>query len=73
LRSDWPFVNGWSLAQYRQLWASLRGTFQIRHYEEHSTGGVGMELVSRFPACFRHLPQLDELLVSHVDITLEKR
>jgi SAM-dependent methyltransferase len=70
----WPFVNGWSLTQYRQLWASVDAQFRVLSYQEHSTGGVGMELVRRFSECFRgRVADLDELLVSHVDITLEKR
>jgi SAM-dependent methyltransferase len=74
LPHSWPFVNGWSLERYRQLWAASEARFHVRHYQEHSTGGVGMELVTRFAQCFRHrVTSIDELLISHVDITLEKR
>jgi SAM-dependent methyltransferase len=70
LPHDWPYVNGWSLQQYRALWASLENRFRVISQQEHSTGGVGMELVTRFPQCFRGLP-VDALLVSHVDIVVE--
>jgi SAM-dependent methyltransferase len=72
LTHDWPYVNGWSLQQYRGLWGSLEDRFRVISQEEHSTGGVGMELVARFPQCFRGR-DVDALLVSHVDIVVEKR
>lgn len=72
LPHDWPFVNGWALQQYRALWTSVEDRFRVLSNHEHSTGGVGMELVSRFPQCFRGT-SVDALLVSHVDIVLEKR
>jgi SAM-dependent methyltransferase len=68
----WPFVNGWSPNQYRELWAAFDDRFRVISNEEHSTGGVGIELVSRFPRCFRGI-SLDALLVTQIDIVLEKR
>jgi SAM-dependent methyltransferase len=72
LPHDWPFVNGWTLQQYRALWESASDRFRVLVNEEHSTGGIGVELVSRFPQCFRGI-SLDALLVTQVDILLEKR
>jgi SAM-dependent methyltransferase len=69
---DWPYVNGWTLEQYRALWDAVGDRFRVLSKEEHSTGGIGMELVCRFPQCFRGF-SLDALLVTQVDILLEKR
>lgn len=72
LPHEWPFVNGWSLNQYRGLWTAFSDRFRVISNDEHSTGGVGLELVSRFPQCFRGI-SVDDLLVTQIDIVLEKR
>ena len=70
----WPFVNGWTLKQYRALWRSLELQFVVTDYRESTTGGVGVELVNRYPRCFKdHVDDFDELLVAFVDLTLRKR
>lgn len=74
LPHDWPFVNGWSLKQYRALWRSLESQFAVTTYREYTTGGVGAELVAEYPQCFRgRVDDVDELLVAFVDIVLRKR
>ncbi len=74
LAHDWPFVNGWSLERYRALWKSLEPSFGITAYREHTTGGVGTELVIEYPQCFRgRVADIDELLVAFVDVALRKR
>ena len=74
LPHEWPFVNGWRLKQYRALWQSLAPKFAVTSYREYTTGGVGMELVNRYPRCFqKQVDDFEELLVAFVDITLRKR
>jgi SAM-dependent methyltransferase len=74
LPHQWPFVNGWTLKRYRALWRSLESQFVVTDYREYTTGGVGVELVNRYPRCFKdRVDDFDELLVAFVDITLRKR
>jgi SAM-dependent methyltransferase len=73
LPHEWPYVNGWALQRYRDLWKSASARFTIRHYIEYSTGGVGVELIARYPQQFReHAADFDEFLISAVDIALQK-
>lgn len=74
LEHRWPYVNGWSLAQYRALLAASEPQFSMEACTEHSTGGVGLELVSRYPGCFRGAAaDLEELMIAHIDVTLRRR
>jgi SAM-dependent methyltransferase len=71
---DWPYVNGWTLRRYRALWKSVAAQFDVVGYVEHTTGGVGTELIAEYPACFREWAgDFDEFLVAGVDIVLRKR
>jgi SAM-dependent methyltransferase len=73
LPHEWPYVNGWALERYRNLWKSVSSRFSIRSYTEHSTGGVGVELIARYPQHFRgHVADFDEFLITAVDIALQK-
>jgi SAM-dependent methyltransferase len=74
LPHDWPYVNGWTLEQYRALWKSQAPTFDVISYRESTTGGIGTELVAQYPQQFRsRVPHFDELLVAHVEIVLRRR
>jgi hypothetical protein len=43
-------------------------------YRESTTGGIGTELVAKYPQQFRsRVPHFDDLLVAHVEIVLRKR
>ncbi len=69
----WPYVNGWTLKRYRDLWASVSSRFAVLSYTEHSTGGVGVELITEYPQLFRrYAADFDEFLVATVDIALQK-
>ena len=71
---EWPFVNGWSLRRYRELWHSLPTGLSVTSYREHATGGVGMELVAQHPQCFRsRVDDFDALLVTHMEVVLRKQ
>jgi SAM-dependent methyltransferase len=73
LPHEWPFVNGWTLKRYRELWRSLESLFVVTAYRVYTTGGVGLELVNRYPGCFvPRVEDFDELLVAFVDIALQK-
>jgi SAM-dependent methyltransferase len=74
LPTAWPYVNGVSVTAYRRLWAQQTPRFEQLYYREHSTGGVGAELITRYPFCFRSkVPAFDDLFVSAVEICLQKR
>ncbi|MCC7417770.1 MAG: class I SAM-dependent methyltransferase [Acidobacteria bacterium] len=74
LPHDWPYVNGWGLRRYRELFRTMSYRLATLRYVEHSTGGVGVELIAAHPALFRHLSSdFDEFLVPTIDIALQKR
>jgi hypothetical protein len=74
LAHDWPYVNGWTLRRYRDLFDTMAYRFVTRSYREHSTGGVGVELISEYPGLFRrYATDLDEFLIPTIDIALQKR
>jgi SAM-dependent methyltransferase len=74
LPTAWPYVNGVSVTAYRRLWAQQTTRFEQLYYREHPTGGVGAELIARYPFCFRSkVPAFDDLFVSAVEICFRKR
>ena len=74
LPAAWPYVNGVSVTAYRRLWAEQGARFESLYYLEHPSGGVGAELITEYPACFRaKVPTFDDLLVSAIEICLRKR
>jgi SAM-dependent methyltransferase len=74
LPAAWPYVNGVSVTAYRRLWAEQGARFESLYYLEHSSGGVGAELIAEYPFCFRaKVPTFDDLLVSAIEICLRKR
>ena len=74
LPTAWPYVNGVSVTAYRRLWAEQTTRFEQLYYREHPTGGVGAELITKYPFCFRSkVPAFDDLFVSAVEICLRKR
>lgn len=73
LPHDWPYVNGWALHRYRDLFEAVSERFATLSYVEYSTGGVGVELIAEYPQLFRrHAADFDEFLVATVDIALQK-
>jgi SAM-dependent methyltransferase len=74
LSHDWPYVNGWALRRYRELFETMAYRFTTMKYVEHSTGGVGVELISEYPDIFRrHAADFDEFLIPTIDVALQKR
>jgi SAM-dependent methyltransferase len=72
LAHAWPYVNGWTLAQYRSLLHATPGLC-VDSYQEHGTGGVGVELIASHPECFApHATAIDEFLVTTIDVVLHK-
>lgn len=66
-------LNGWSLAQFRNLWYSRGRRLQRLHYNE-SWSTLGIELVGRYPACFSSaVDSLDELSVCHIEALFRVR
>lgn len=67
-------MNGVTVTAYRALWAAHASRFDTAYYHEHPTGGVGAELIARYPECFRgRVPSFEDLLVSAIEICLRKR
>jgi SAM-dependent methyltransferase len=74
LQADWPYVNGVTVTDYRQLFERQHHRFKRRYYREHPTGGVGAELIAAYPLAFRNrVPSFDDLLVSGIEICLRKK
>jgi SAM-dependent methyltransferase len=74
LHADWPYVNGLTVTDYRQLFELQRARFKRRYYREHPTGGVGAELIVAYPLSFRNrVPSFDDLLVSGIEVCLRKK
>jgi SAM-dependent methyltransferase len=74
LAHDWPYVNGWALRRYRELFEAMAYRFKTKRYVEYATGGVGLELIAEHPELFRrHAEDLDEFLIPTIDVALQKR
>lgn len=63
------FLNGWSLARFRDLFADLRGPLlPVSYDEEHDYFSLG--LIRRYPSCFKSKSDdLDEFTVSQIRAT----
>lgn len=60
-------LNGWSLAQFRNLWRSCGRPLQRLHYNE-SRSSLGLDLVRRYPGRFSAaVSSLEELSVAHIE------
>jgi SAM-dependent methyltransferase len=72
-----PFddVNGWSVGQFRELWASRdRLIDRVRYTELPAVGLAGQDLVVRFPSCFRaKTSKFDDLFVATIRATFHVR
>ncbi|HEX2117042.1 MAG TPA: class I SAM-dependent methyltransferase [Alphaproteobacteria bacterium] len=65
--------NGWSIAQFRALWARHRDRLVPRWYFENYTS-TGLALVATYPSCFRSkVNDFDELLVNSIHALFEVR
>ncbi len=74
LEFGWPYVNGVSVTDYRKLWKKYQTSFEIIYYKEHPTGGVGAELIQKYPHCFKgKVPSCDDLFVSAIELVWRKR
>ena len=70
---DWPFINNLSLQSYRKMFREVNGELRIASYKEYSSGGVGAELIFRYPGAFRRVSDdIDDFLVSSVVILMER-
>ena len=74
LPHDWPYVNGVSLPEYRRIFAAARRDFDTIFYEEGSGGGVGAELIIRYPRVFRRVSdRIEDFLVSGFVVCLRPK
>jgi len=70
---DFEQCNGWSIAQFRALWARHRDRLVPRWYFENYTSN-GLELVATYPTCFRSkVDRFEELLVTSVHALFQVR
>jgi O-antigen/teichoic acid export membrane protein/SAM-dependent methyltransferase len=68
-----PYVNGWSLGQFRSLWASHRRQFITLMYVERVTLD-GLRFIWRYPAQLKAAsPSFADLLVSGIKIVAIKK
>ena len=67
------YCNGWSLSQYRNLFDKYRSEIKKREYYEHWDLS-GLELIRRYPHCFRSKSDnIEEFLVSVIDVLFQKK
>jgi ubiquinone/menaquinone biosynthesis C-methylase UbiE len=65
-------VNGWSIEQYRALWSNHADQVRTLLYEE-SLDLSGLELIHKYPSCFRSKTDcFDNLFVSHLRVLFQK-
>jgi 2-polyprenyl-6-hydroxyphenyl methylase/3-demethylubiquinone-9 3-methyltransferase len=70
-----PFdeINYWSVAQFRALWRAFADRFDTVLYTERLETW-GLDLVRRYPSCFRSkTDDFDNLVVSAIEIVLRRR
>lgn len=69
---DFTDVNGWPVARYRSLWASLGDRARVRHCYER-TNCRHVDLIAAHPTCFRAKTEaFEDLLVSNVEILIQR-
>jgi ubiquinone/menaquinone biosynthesis C-methylase UbiE len=74
LPCDWPWVNGVSVSQYRRLWEQFRDRFDVVFKKEYPSGGIGAELIERYPECFKgRVEGVDDLFVSAFEMVFQKK
>jgi SAM-dependent methyltransferase len=74
LPTNWPYINGVTLNQYRQIFEDAKRDFDTVAYKEHGSGGIGAELIVRYPGVFQRASrQADDFFVSVISICLERR
>jgi hypothetical protein len=64
-----PFatLNGWSLGQFRELWARHEASLRLEAYRE-MPNLHGIELLAEYPSCFRSkTDDFDNLLVGVIE------
>lgn len=70
---DRAHVNGWSLGQYRQMWRDFSGVLEPVVYEERRDLS-GLEIIRRYPSCFRSQPlPFEAFLISHITAVFMRR
>ena len=66
-----PYCNGWSADAYRALWQSIP-SLKIEQYGEERSR-YGLELVVKYPSCFRgKTDRFENLLVSAMQVLFHK-
>jgi hypothetical protein len=71
-RGPSPYVNRWTLAQFRALWPAFDAQASRELYLEIPSVN-GFDLVAEHPSCFvNKVDGFDDLLVSVIDIVLRR-
>ncbi|MEZ4515378.1 MAG: class I SAM-dependent methyltransferase [Chloroflexota bacterium] len=67
------WMNEWPLTRYRQLWETVSSQLErVAYYETFNADHV--DLISRYPTCFRHKTRhFDDLIVSNIEVLFRKR
>jgi len=74
LTLDWPYVNGFTVTQYRDLFAEYKDKFETCFYKEYPTGGIGAEWIRRHPSCFKgKVADFNDFFVSCIEVVLRKQ
>lgn len=68
-----PYVNGWPVTRYRQLWKGIASQVDVLIYDEHRHT-ADCDLIKKYPSCFKSkTEEFDDLIVSSIRILLRKR
>jgi len=74
LNDQWPYINGMSLSDYRRMFEAAKRDFKTIALEERGTGGVGAELIIRYPDVFRCVSdRIEDFLVSGMTVCLQRK
>jgi len=70
---DFHWMNEWSLKQFRQLWDKYAQELErIKYNEMYKADHI--DLISRFPSCFKSKTDFfEDLLVSYVEVLFRKK
>lgn len=67
------WMNEWPLHRYRALWQQFRERLErVAYYETFNADHV--DLIERYPSCFRHkTSHFEDLIVSNIEVLFRKR
>jgi len=70
---NFPYVNGWPLEKYRQLWNDYNHVLTQKRYNE-AYNIHNLDLIMAYPSCFKSKTEnFDNLIVSGIQVLFQKK